>query len=86
MKLKNILFKSEEENPNADVVSELKDLKVQLDNAYTQFQYQTDGDLLDACIYEIQALRSKYGYLLKIAKEKNIHSGEVVFGAYSKVE
>lgn len=86
MKIKDMLFKSEVDALDADVISELKRVKTELDNAYTEFQYQTDGDLLEACIYEIQALRAKYAYLLKIAKEKNIRSGEVIFGAYQRVE
>lgn len=86
MKIKDMLFKSETKTFDDDIISELKYLKLQLDKAYTEFQYQTDDDLLEACIYEIQALRSKYTYLLKIAKEKNLHSGEVIFGAYQRAE
>lgn len=86
MKAKNILFKSENDNFDTEIVSELKYLKLQLDRAYNEFQYQTDNDLLEACIYEIQALRSKYAYLLKIAKERNVQSGEIIFGAYRKAE
>lgn len=86
MKIKEMLFKDETDTADGDVIAQLKLLKSELDRAYTEFQYQTDDDLLEACIYEIQALRSKYTYLLKIAKQKNLQSGEIVFGAYRKAE
>ncbi len=85
MKLKEILMKPQQES-EPDVVFELKRLKSELDRAYNEFQNLTDSDLLESCIYEIQALRSKYSYLLKQAKESGMQCGEVVFGAYKKAK
>lgn len=87
MKLKEILLKPQENDEfEVDVVLELKRLKSELDRAYGEFQNLTDNDLLEACIFEIQALRAKYSYLLKQAKVQSLQSGEVVFGAYQKAE
>lgn len=35
------------------------------------FNFATDPDLVDFAIYEIEASKRKYAYLLKLAKEKN---------------
>lgn len=87
MKLKEILLKPQENDEyEVDVVVELKRLKSELDRAYDEFQNQTDSDLLEACIFKIQSLRSRYSYLLKQAKAQNIQSCEIVFGAYRKAE
>lgn len=87
MKLKEILFKPQEKSDfEEDVVSELKRLKYELDRAYNEFQNQTDSDLLEACIFEIQSLRAKYSYMLKQAKENGMQSNEIIFGAYRKAE
>lgn len=41
-----------------------------LDEAYAQFNSATDGDSLDACIFEISALRSRYNTAIKSYREK----------------
>lgn len=41
-----------------------------LDEAYAQFNSTTDGDTLDACIFEISALRSRYNTAIKSYREK----------------
>ena len=35
------------------------------------FNFATDPDLVDFAIYDIEASKRKYAYLLKLAKEKN---------------
>ena len=35
------------------------------------FNFATDPDLVDFAIYEIEASKRKYAYLLRLAKEKN---------------
>lgn len=35
------------------------------------FNHATDPDLVDFAIYDIEASRRKYAYLLKLAKEKD---------------
>ncbi|MGN0463172.1 MAG: DUF2508 family protein [Acutalibacteraceae bacterium] len=87
MKLKDILLKPQDKPDSQNsVVSELKRLQIEIDRAYNEFQNQTDSDLLESCIYEMQSLRSKYSYLMKQAKEKGVQSNEIIFGAYRKAE
>lgn len=42
--------------------------RVELNQAYAQFNLQSDPDLVEACVYEINALRSRYSYLVRQVK------------------
>lgn len=42
-------------------------------NAEKYFQNVTDPDLIDHAIFRIEAARTRYTYLLKLAREMNIH-------------
>lgn len=42
--------------------------KTLLNQAYAQFNVHSDPDLVDACVYEINALRSRYSYLVRQVK------------------
>lgn len=46
-------------------VSEIESLQSRLDEAYANFNRMTDVDSMDACIYEINALRSRYNTAIK---------------------
>ncbi len=39
--------------------------------AYERFQWADDPDLIDACIYEINACKARYNYLLRRIKERS---------------
>ncbi|MGM9556403.1 MAG: DUF2508 family protein [Oscillospiraceae bacterium] len=41
-------------------LNELNDVRLQLRRAYAAFDNTTDCDMMDACIYEINALKSRY--------------------------
>ena len=41
-------------------LNELNDIRFQLRRAYAAFDNTTDCDMMDACIYEINALKSRY--------------------------
>lgn len=42
-------------------------------NAEKYFQSVTDPDLIDHAIYRIEAARTRYTYLLKLAREMGVH-------------
>lgn len=42
-------------------------------NAEAVFQQATDPDLIDHAIFDMMAAKTRYGYLLKSAKEKGLH-------------
>jgi hypothetical protein len=45
--------------------TEIDSIRESLAQAYQQFNNTTDSDALDACIFEISALRSRYNTALK---------------------
>jgi len=45
-------------------VRELRDIRAQLECAYSAFDAVTDPNMTDVCIFEIHALRSRYNYAL----------------------
>ena len=46
-----------------------------LKEAYIRFDYACDSELIDACIFEINALKARSNYLLRRIKEQN---GQIV--------
>lgn len=45
--------------------SELFGIRCELTDAYRNFDSLSDPDLMDACIFEINALRARYSCILK---------------------
>ncbi len=66
-----------------DMFNELGDLRVALDDAYSRFNTTVEPELIEACIYEINAVQSRFNYQLRLIKERG---GEAAFKAYSGKE
>ena len=68
--------------PETDsLVSQIRDTSQKLKSAYNRFENETNEDLLDSIIYEIQSLKALYRYLLKRAKDNGLECAEIsVFG------
>jgi len=66
--------KPPEENP---LLKEINDTKLALEAAYSQFEYVVDPDLIDSCIYEMNAIQNRYKYLLKQAKASDLNYIEI---------
>ena len=49
-------------------LEELGDVRIQLDDTYNRFNAVSDSAALDACIYEISALKSKYNCAVRAIK------------------
>ena len=63
-----------------DLFNELSDMRAALEDAYLRFNLTTEPELVDACVYEINAAQSRYNYLLRLIKDAG---GEAAFKAYS---
>lgn len=50
--------------------AEIGGLRDRLDEAYAFFNRTTDPDALEACVYEINALRSRYNTAFKHYRER----------------
>ncbi len=51
-----------------NAVSELGEVRSSLGEAYSRFENAADPDLLDACIFEISALRARYNRAVRNLK------------------
>lgn len=55
-----------------NILSELKQLYLQMQKNEILFNMTDDDDLIEAAIYEKQALNARYTYLIKTAKEQGL--------------
>lgn len=58
-KTDNLLMAREE------LLNEIEEIKLLLETAHSNFDNACDPDLVDSCIYELNAIQYKYKYLLK---------------------
>lgn len=72
--LKKVLLRADEApHPTIEAIREVCQ---QLDLAEKRFSLENDPDLIEGCIYEMEALRARYRYLLRTAREQGISSVE----------
>lgn len=53
-----------------ELFTELSDTRIALAQAYVRFDNTVEPELVDACIYEVNALQARYGYLLRQVKAR----------------
>lgn len=63
-------LKSERKAERRRAESEIQEIRSLLDEAHRSFNTLTDPELLDACIYEINALQARHDYALRRAKAR----------------
>ncbi len=63
---KKAILRGDTEPPELMVA--IREVCSQLDSVQARFEMESDSDLIDACIYEMEALRARYRYLLRLAK------------------
>ncbi|MBR3561540.1 MAG: DUF2508 family protein [Oscillospiraceae bacterium] len=66
-----------------ELFNELSDMRNTLEEAYMRFNLVSEPELVDACVYEINAAQSRYNYLLRVIKE---NGGEAAFKAFTGKE
>ena len=64
-----------------ELFSELSETRFALAQAYDRFNAVCEPELVDSCVYEINAVLSRYDYLLRQIKER---SGEAVYKTCSE--
>lgn len=77
-----IMKKKSTNEDDEQLISEIHRLSEALTLAYERFELQCDNDLVEATIYEIEALKARYRYLLAIAKQKKLKADETRFQQY----
>lgn len=66
-----------EEAPHP-IIEAIRDVCAGIDAAQSRFEQETDPDLIEAAIYELQSLRAKYRYLLRTARSQGVTCREKV--------
>ena len=68
--------KTSESEPQAKaanlILSEIADVSRKLQNIRNRFDFETEYDMIESCIFEERALLSRYRHLLNVAREKGI--------------
>ena len=57
------------EEERRQLLEGMRATRAQLNHAYAQFNLYSDPDLVDACVYEINALQSRYSYFVRQMKQ-----------------
>ena len=60
---------SPQEEERRQIMDAMAQTKSQLNWAYAQFNTYSDPDLVEACVYEINALKSRYSYYVRQVKQ-----------------
>ena len=66
------LTAQEKQQENQRLLGEYYDTLIQLRQVRAAFQQVTDPDLINACVYEMNALQRRYSYLLQRVKEERL--------------
>ncbi len=64
-----------------ELFNELTDARIALTQAYARFNSTVENELVDACVFEINATQSRYNYLLRAIKERG---GEAVCKTFAE--
>ena len=60
------------EEERRQLLEGMRATRAQLNHAYAQFNLYSDPDLVDACVYEIKALQSRYSYYVRQVKRLDV--------------
>ena len=69
---------AQKEEERRQLMEGMKQTRDQLNYAYSQFNLYCDPDLVDACVYEINALQSRYSYFVRQMKQLDAAREEAV--------
>ena len=60
------------ENEKNKLIKEIRRAQLDVSTAERFFQIVSDPELIDVAIYELEAKKSRYRYLIRLAKEKGV--------------
>ncbi|MBR5537000.1 MAG: DUF2508 family protein [Clostridia bacterium] len=72
------LTAQEKQQEHQRLLGEYYDTLIQLRQVRAAFQQVTDPDLINACVYEMNALQRRYSYLLQRVKEERLTAMRVL--------
>jgi hypothetical protein len=69
-----VSLKIHNDQEHLNLLSDLAKTKNDLDIAYSNFENVVDPDLIDSCIYELNAVQKKYKFLYERVKEHDLEN------------
>lgn len=69
---------TQEELEEMELMREIDDMQMRLKSAHSRFDFVSDEDMVESCIYEIESLESRYQHLIRRAKEKKRMAGKAI--------
>lgn len=63
-----------EDKSHDNLLEEIREVSRQIAYNECWFQNECDSDLIDACVFQREALRARYRYLLNLARNRGINS------------
>jgi hypothetical protein len=57
---------------NNKLLDEIEAVKLRIETVQAHFDYQTDPDLIESCVFEMKSLMARYQFLLREAKKNGI--------------
>lgn len=76
--MNNVIKKvSDSSKKGINIVADIREVCIELNSAYARFNNETNEDLLESTIFEIEALKARYRYLLKMARESDVRSSDI---------
>lgn len=55
-----------------NIIKEIKAAQLEIRTAESFFDFVNDPELIDVAIYDLEAKKSRYSYLIRMAKEKGV--------------
>ena len=69
--IKDKINYNKEKQKNNELLESIQKAQKEWIDKENYFDYATDSDLVEFAIYDIEAAKRKYAYLLKLVKDKN---------------
>jgi len=71
------ILKSSVAAPEDPLLTEIRRVRRQMEAAYARFEMESDEDLVEAAIFEMNALHARCRYLLKLAKQQELENKNI---------
>ncbi len=64
-----------EESPHPNIVA-IREVCARIEQVENRFSFETDPDLIESCVYELQSLQAQYRYLLRESRNNAVKCEE----------
>lgn len=79
--IQNVFHPKAAEKPEYNLLGEIEAVRQNLNAVSARFEFQSDPDLVESCIYEMQSLTARYRYLLREARRLGL-TGDMAGSVY----